>query len=95
MDKIIVNGDEYKVVNGYPMVNLMFLEEDNISNLEEWDVEEWKNSLEPGKAALALKNLDDPSKCKDIISGDIKGYRSLEEEIEDREELFIIIKKEA
>ena len=85
-----------KIENGYPMVKLMCYELSDIDDFREMTIDELKSMTDhDGGWTLALRNLEDPTKCKEIIGGDMDLYDNFASEIKGREEFFILYRKKS
>ena len=94
MDKIIINGEKFDVVNGYPMIApFMFYELDEIDEMVEENFEDVKKRLKPGDVVLFLRNLNNPNVGKNIIysTWDGKGRIPHSDDIYGMENIFKII----
>lgn len=94
MDKIIIEGEEFEVKNGYPMIApFMFYELDEIDEMVEVSVDDANKSARPGSVYLYLRNLEDSNIMKSVISTSWngKGRCPYSDDIRGMENIFKII----
>lgn len=99
MNKIIIDGEEIEVKNGYPMfAPFMFFNVSDIENAKETTIEDAIKVLKASNDKISekdkefvdfcIKNLEDPTKIKIISTEIIKKNERSRIEIEiDKEEL--------